>query len=175
VQFSQQMVALRDSILPPNALFREFESGRMSRKDFHSAMSFHAKELIEEMEEQRRNPIEAFVESIRNRRFAYSLAKKHGEGAVREIFKALADVAGFPPARLLWNAGHRHVPLYCFLRLGCEPLFRVRSLEVTKRSARIDLEYQFDGARRMTREMFSLKRGWHGNLFVEDRVIFPVK
>ncbi|MFL2480451.1 MAG: hypothetical protein ACJ0K4_12950 [Verrucomicrobiales bacterium] len=169
------MVTLKDSILPPNVLFREFESGRMSREDFHSAMSFHAEELIEEMEEQRRNPLEAFVESIRNRRFAHSLARKHGEAAVREIFTALADVAGFPPARLLWNAGHRHVPLYCFLRLGCEPLFRVRSLEVKKRSARIDLEYQFDGARRLTREMFSFKRGWHGNLYLEDRIIFPRK
>ena len=169
------MVALRDSILPPNVLFREFESGRMSREDFHSAMSFHAEELIEEMKEQRRNPIEAFVESIRNRRFAHSLAKKYGETAVREIFKALADVTGFPPARLLWNADHRHVPLYCFLRLGCEPLFRIRSMEVKKREARIDLEYQFDGARRPSRELFSLKRGWHGNLYVEDRVIFPRK
>ena len=169
------MVALRDSILPPNVLFREFESGRMSREDFHSAMSFHAKELIEEMEEQRRNPLEAFVESIRNRRFAHSLARKHGERAVREIFTALADVAGFPPARLLWNAGHRHVPLYCFLRLGCEPLFRVRSMEVKRRVASIDLEYQFDGASRPSRELFSLKRGWHGNLYVEDREIFPGK
>ncbi len=169
------MVALRDSILPPNVLFREFESGRMSRDDFHSAMSFHAEELIEEMEEQRRNPLEALVESIRNRRFAHSLARKYGETAVREIFTALADVAGFPPARLLWNAGHRHVPLYCFLRLGCEPLFRIRSMEVKKREARIDLEYQFDGARRSSRELFSLKRGWHGNLYVEDRMIFPGK
>ena len=169
------MVALRDSILPPNVLFREFESGRMSREDFHSAMSFHAKELIEEMEEQRRNPLEAFVESIRNRRFAHSLARKHGETAVREIFTALADVAGFPPARLLWNAGHRHVPLYCFLRLGCEPLFRVRSMEVKRGVASIDLEYQFDGASKPTRELFSLKRGWHGNLYVEDREIFPGK
>ena len=169
------MVALRDSILPPNALFREFESGRMSRKDFHSAMSFHAKELIEEMEEQRRNPLEAFVESIRNRRFAYSLARKHGETAIREIFTALADVADFPPARLLWNANHRHVPLYCFFRLGCEPLFREISMEVKRKEARIDLEYQFDGSRRPSRELFSLKRGWHGNLFVEDRVICPGK
>tara|TARA_B100000700_G_C14729157_1_gene707511 strand:- start:172 stop:681 length:510 start_codon:yes stop_codon:yes gene_type:complete len=169
------MVALRDSILPPNVLFREFESGRMSRKDFHSAMSFHAKELIEEMEEQRRNPLEAFVESIRNRRFAYSLARKHGEKAIREIFTALADVADFPPARLLWNANHRHVPLYCFFRLGFEPLFRVISMEVKRKEVRIDLEYQFDGARRPSRELFSLKRGWHGNLFVEDRVICPGK
>ena len=70
------MVALRDSILPPNVLFREFESGRMSRENFHSAMSFHADELIEEMEAPRRNSLEAFVESIRNPRFAHSLARK---------------------------------------------------------------------------------------------------
>ena len=109
------MVSIKEPILPPNVLFREFESGRMSREEFHEAMSFHAIELIDEMEEHRKNPLEAFVESMRNKRLAFSLARKHGEIAVREVFSVLSDVSGFPPARLLWNAAHRHVPLHCFI------------------------------------------------------------
>ena len=84
----------------------------------------------------------------------------------------LSDVSGFPPARLLWNAAHRHVPLHCFIRAKKKPIFRVRSLELKKNSAKIDIEYQFDNASRMTRERFLLKRGWHGNLYMEDRLIF---
>lgn len=166
------MVSIKEPILPPNVLFREFESGRMSREEFHEAMSFHAIELIDEMEEHRKNPLEAFVESMRNKRLAFSLARKHGEIAVREVFSVLSDVSGFPPARLLWNAAHRHVPLHCFIRAKKKPIFRVRSLELKKNSAKIDIEYQFDNASRMTRERFLLKRGWHGNLYIEDRLIF---
>lgn len=44
-------------------------------------------------------------------------------------------------------------------------------MEVKKSLAKVDLEYQFDNASRITREIISLKRGWHGNLFVEDRLI----
>ena len=117
------MVSIKEPILPPNILFREFESGRMSREEFHAAMSFHAIELIDEMEEDRRNPLEAFVETIRNKRLAHSLSRKHGEPAVREIFTVLAELSGFPPARLLWNASHRHVPLHCFLRMKKKSLF----------------------------------------------------
>ena len=85
----------KEPILPPNILFREFESGRMSREEFHAAMSFHAIELIDEMEEDRRNPLEAFVETIRNKRLAHSLSRKHGEPAVREILLCLLNFQDF--------------------------------------------------------------------------------
>ena len=68
------MVSIKEPILSPNVLFREFESGRLSRAEFHAAMSVHAAELIDEMEENHRNPIEAFVESIRNKRIAIPIA-----------------------------------------------------------------------------------------------------
>ena len=165
------MVSIKEPILSPNVLFREFESGRLSRAEFHAAMSVHAAELIDEMEENHRNPIEAFVESIRNKRLAISLCRRHGEVAVREIFTSLSELSGFPPARLLWNASHRHIPLHCFVRMKRKPIFRIRSMEVKKSLAKVDLEYQFDNASRITREIISLKRGWHGNLFVEDRLI----
>jgi len=165
------MVAPRKALLPPNQLFRQFESGRMSRYEFHQAMAVHARELIAEMEEQRRNPVEAFIEYIRNRRIANRLAKRHGEAAVREVFVALAELPDFPPASLLWNAGHRHVPLYCFIRSGKEPLFRVLHIELDGQAAGIDLEYRFGSGTRMVREVFKLRRGWHGNLFVEARQV----
>ena len=165
------MVSIKEPILPPNILFREFESGRMSRKEFHAAMSFHAIELIDEMEEDCRNPLQAFVETIRNKRSAHSLSRKHGEPAVREIFTVLAELSGFPPARLLWNASHRHVPLHCFLRMKKKPIFRILNMVVKKSSAKVELEYQFDNASRPTRELILLKRGWHGNMFVEERSI----
>ena len=44
------MVSIKEPILSPNVLFREFESGRLSRAEFHAAMSVHAAELIDEME-----------------------------------------------------------------------------------------------------------------------------
>ena len=131
-------------------------------------MACHARVLIEEMEEQRRNPVSAFVESIRNRRAAAKLAGRYGEAEVREVFSALAEVPDFAPARLLWNAGHRHVPLYCFVRSKVQPLFRVREMKVTRDEAWIEVEYQF-GTTKPRRENFSLCRGWNGVLSVDVR------
>jgi hypothetical protein len=163
------MVTPRQPPLPPNRLFREFESGRMSRAEFQGAMAEHARELIAEMEEQRQNPVEAFVDFIRNRRLAKKLAKRHGEAAVREIFMALAEAPEFPPASLLWNANHRHVPLYCFIRDRKAPEFRVLDLQVEQNAAGILVEYGQRFRRGIVREAFKLRRGWHGNLYVEER------
>lgn len=41
--------------------------------------------------------------------------------------------------------------------------------------AQIDLEYEFDGARKLTPEMLFSKKSWHSNLYAEDRIIFPGK
>lgn len=141
----------------------------MSRAQFQGAMAEHARDLIAEMEDQRQNPVEAFMDYIRNRRIASKLAKKHGEANVREVFTALAEVPDFAPASLLWNAGHRHVPLYCFIRDRKAPEFRVRDMKVERDGVGIDVEYGDRCSRRLTREVFLLRRGWHGNLFVEER------
>ena len=163
------MVSPRQNVLPPNRLFRELESGRMSRQDFHAAMAVHAQELITEMEEQRRNPLAAFSEFIRNRRSARKLARRHGEAVVREVFVTLSEVDDFAPASLLWNAGHRHVPLYCFLRMRNRPLFRVITMESSLVRVDLTVEYQFGAARCPTREMFILKRDPAGDMRVESR------
>ena len=109
------------------------------------------------------------MDYIRNRRIATKLAKKHGEANVREVFAALAEVPDFAPASLLWNAGHRHVPLYCFIRDRKAPEFRVRDMKVEQEGAGIDVEYGDRYSRQITREIFMLRRGWHGNLYVEER------
>ena len=44
-------------------------------------------------------------------------------------------------------------------------------MEVKKSLAKVDLEYQFDNASRITWEIISLKRAWNGNMFLEDRLI----
>ena len=79
------MVSARLPVISPNKLFIEFESGRMSRQDFHAAMAVHARELIIEMEEARRNPMAAFSEFIRNRRAAGKLARHHGEAVLNAV------------------------------------------------------------------------------------------
>lgn len=163
------MVFPRQPVFPPNRLFRELESGRMSRQDFHAAMEVHARELISEMEEESRNPIAAFSEFIRNRRSARKLARHHGEAVVREVFMALADVEDFAPASLLWNAGHSHVPLYCFLRMRQQPLFRVISMESSPTRVNIAVEYQFGSARHPVCETFKLCRDGSAIMRVEAR------
>ena len=163
------MVIPRQPVFSPNRLFRELESGRMSRKDFQSAMAVHARELISEMEEQRRNPLAAFSGFIRNRRSARKLARHHGEAVVREVFMTLADVEDFAPASLLWNAGHSHVPLYCFLRIRHRPLFRVITMESSQARVNIAVEYQFGGARHPVCEIFKLCRDCFGIMRVESR------
>ena len=163
------MVIPRQPVFPPNRLFRELESGRMSRKDFQSAMAVHARELIREMVEQRRNPLAAFSEFIRNRRSARKLARHHGEAVMREVFMTLADVEDFAPASLLWNAGHSHVPLYCFLRIRHRPLFRVITMESSRARVNIAVEYQFGSARHPVCEIFKLCRECSGIMRVESR------
>ena len=163
------MVSARLPVISPNKLFIEFESGRMSRQDFHAAMAVHARELIIEMEEARRNPMAAFSEFIRNRRAAGKLARHHGEAVLREVFSALADVPDFAPASLLWNAGHSHVPLYCFIRMRHRPLFRVIAMESSLMQVTIAVEYQFGSASHPVCEIFKLCRDCSGNMAVTSR------
>jgi hypothetical protein len=163
------MVSPRQPVISPNKLFNEFESGRISRKDFHAAMAVHARELIIEMEEQRRNPMAAFTEFIRNRRTARKLARHHGEVVLREVFVVLADVPDFAPACLLWNAGHRHVPLYCFVRMRHRPLFRITAMESSLMKVNIAVEYQFGSACHPVCETFNLCRDCSGNMAVASR------
>ncbi len=125
----------------PPELFRRYESGELSREQFHAAMAMHARELIDEMVEARRNPVTAYIEQLRNRTAAARLARRHGAALVREILAALGTIPDFPPAQLLWNAPHREVPLHCFFRTKHEPLFRVLKLHIVAGKVRVLVEY----------------------------------
>ncbi len=125
----------------PRELFRQFETGQISRADFQAAMAEHQKELIEEMDEAHRNPVAAFVDQMYNRAAAFVLVCKHGESTVREVLNALGDLRDFPPARHLWNALHTHVPLFCFFRAKTEPLFRILKMETKAQLITVTVEH----------------------------------
>lgn len=151
----------------PPELFRRYESGELSREQFHAAMSIHAKELIDEMVEAKRNPVAAYLEQLRNRAAASRLSRKHGASLVREVFTVLGCLPDFPPAQLLWNASHREVPLFCFIRSKHDPLFRV--LKFRHGAERVRLVVEYGDASKPVRESFSLVRDRFRRLEIEQR------
>ena len=125
-------------------------------------MRMHAQELIEEMEEARRNPVSAYIEQLRNRSAAARLAKRHGASNVRQILVALSEIPDFPPAVLLWNALHEDVPLNCFIRMRHEPVFRIRKLQIRPQVARVSVEYGKAARHESTAERIALRRSRFG-------------
>ncbi len=125
----------------PPELFRRYERGELSKEQFHAAMAMHARELIDEMVEARKNPVAAYIEQLRNRAAAARHARRHGARQLREILTALGLIPDFPPAQLLWNAPHREVPLHCFFRSKHEPLFRIVKLKINAGKVRVVVEY----------------------------------
>ena len=49
----------------------------------------------------------------------------------------LGAIETFPPAQILWNAGHADVPLHCFFRSKIEPVFRITRLEIQPPGVRL--------------------------------------
>ena len=154
---------------PPPRLFALFEAKEISRKELHEAMAVHAKVLIEEMEEQRSNPVAAWMETQRNRRAADKLKRDYDEVALRETLSAVAEAPEFAPANLLWNAMHRDVPLHCFVRSRHEPVLRVLHFTSQPMAAEIVIEHGAAKKKAATRERFRLKRIWNGELAVDKR------
>lgn len=150
----------------PSQLFARFERGEIERDELQAMMALHARELIREMEEDRMNPAAAWLEHLQSRRAAAKWTRRHGGRLLREVFCALAEVADFPPATLLWNAAHPDVPLHCFFRVRREPVFRIASLEL--RSGRVSLvvEHGAAGRGKATRRHFELARDAAWNLRV---------
>lgn len=146
-----------------------FEAGEITRTQFQQQMAVHQRELIQEMEEVRLNPVAAFIDHILNKRAAAKLAHQYGEDPVREVFAALAEVPGFPPARFLWNAQHPHMPLHCFIRTKREPVFRVASLTVLGQATFIAVEHGPAGKGQAMREEMAFRRNRKGELVLEKR------
>ena len=156
-------------LFTPPQLFREFESGRISRQQLHAALAWQARELIEEMVEDRLHPAAAWLEQKLARRAANNLIRKHGERRLRAILTALAETPGFPLARWLWNAPHPDVPLECLLRIRREPVFRV--LRVGLADGHVTAIIEHGSARRglATRELATFRHERDGSLCCVSR------
>jgi hypothetical protein len=162
--------ALSRRLLPnPAQLFRLYEAGSLTRAQWQAAMAWHASQILEEVAEARRHPVGAFIEDRLARRAAKRLARGHGEAELREVFEALAEVSDFPPAHRLWNAGHRDVPLHCFLRMRTEPVFRVLRFEGNRETVSIVVEHGRAAKKEAMREEFLLVRDRWARLVVKGR------
>jgi hypothetical protein len=153
----------------PPQLFRRFERGEIDREQLHAGLAVHAREIIGEMEEEHRHPRRSYLERLRNFAAARRLAKRHGAARIREILAALGAIDGFPPAQILWNAGHSDVPLHCFFRMKIEPVFRIIRLEVQPMLVSLDVEYGAHDRSKTTRESILLQRNAQLGLELLDR------
>jgi hypothetical protein len=153
----------------PAQLFRQFDGGKITREQLHAAMADHARSLIEDIEDARRNPVLAYVDKLLSKQAAGKLRREHSEAVVREVLAALAEIPDFPPSHLLWNADHRDVPLYCFLRPRREPVFRILRLEVSVHRVLVSIEHGPAKRRDAIRESFTLRRHTDGQLIWETR------
>lgn len=121
-------------------------------------MALHARELIQEMEEDYQNPAMALIEGLLARRATRRLVRQHGTRLLREILIALSELPDFPPSRYLWNAGHPDVPLHCFLRIRREPVFRILGIAAKSGDFRVTVEHGLSKKGQGTRGVFQLKR-----------------
>ena len=153
----------------PPQLYDDFEAGLLTREQLHAAMAFHARNVIEEVVEAAENPLAAWWEGVLARKTAARLAARHGERRLRAILAALAELPDFLPAQWLWNAHHPDVPLFCFLRLRREPVFRVIRIANEAGTVTVTLEYGASDPRLITRETFTLAHRRHGGLEVTER------
>lgn len=142
----------------PLQIFASFERGEIDRDEVHALMALHARELIQEMEEDHQNPASALIESLLARRSAGLLVRRHGGRLLREILIAISEVPDFPPAKYLWNAAHPDVPLHCFLRMRREPVFRIGTIKPRGEEIEVVVEHGAAGRGKGSRKSFVLKR-----------------
>lgn len=142
----------------PTQIFADFERGAMDREELHSLMALHARELIQEMENDYQNPAAAWIEGVLAKRAAGRLVRRHGSQLLREVLVALAEIPNFPPATHLWNAAHPDVPLHCFLRIRREPVFRIVSVDVQPQRIQVVIEHGQPARGKPTRREFIMRR-----------------
>jgi hypothetical protein len=151
----------------PKEIFASYERGEIEREEMHALMALHARELIQEMEEDHQNPAAAWIESLLARRAAGRLVRRHGTRLMREVLGALADIPNFPPVRHLWNAAHPDVPLHCFLRIRREPVFRILSIDARSDGFQVMIEHGEAARGKGSRRSFVLKRDHRYHLKAE--------
>jgi hypothetical protein len=142
----------------PSQICASFERGEIDREEMHAMMALHARELIQEMEDDYQNPAAALLETLLARRAASQLVRRHGAYLVREILVALAEIPDFPPVRHLWNAAHPDVPLHCFFRIRREPVFRFHSITPKPGGTIVSIEHGTAGRGKASRQTFLLSR-----------------
>ena len=142
----------------PSQIFASFERGEIGRDEMHAMMALHARELIKEIEEDRQNPASALIENLLARRSVNRIVRRHSGRIFREILVALAELEDFPPSRYLWNASHLDVPLYCFLRMRREPVFRISSIQQKGQEVVVEVEYGSSARGRADVRKFLLQR-----------------
>lgn len=159
------MSSVAHSLLPPpNRLFALFEKGQITREQLQAAMVIHQQRLLVEIAEARQNPVLTYLDEKLSRFAASRLEQRYGERIIRQILVALSEITNFPPADLLWNAGHRDVPLYCFFRLRREPVFRLIRIKMDPLAVTAVVEHGRAAKRHTTRQEFKLVRDRFGNL-----------
>ena len=127
-------------------------------------MTIHQQRLLLEISEARENPVLSYLDEKLSRFAANRLERRHGERLIRMVLGALADIENFPPADLLWNAGHPDVPLHCFFRLRREPVFRLIRITMDPLGVKVIIEHGRASKRATTRQEIQLVRDRFGNL-----------
>ncbi|MEM9283949.1 MAG: hypothetical protein AAGA96_19175 [Verrucomicrobiota bacterium] len=159
----------------PPQLFRQFERGQISREELHATLALHARDLISQMEQERKNPRNSYLERLRNFAMARKLAKKHGRSRLREVLAGLGAIEGFPPSQILWNANHNDVPLHCFFRSRIEPVFRITRLEVEPMEVIVEVAYGARDKKKTTRELITFSRNARLELDLMERTCLDSK
>jgi hypothetical protein len=142
----------------PRQLAARFERGEIERHEFQALMALHARELIQEIEEEHHNPLAAWLESRLARASVKKLLKKHSASQIREILSALAEAPGFPLAKYLWNASHPDVPLHCFFRIRKSPVFQI--LSITTEGNTVELHLEIHATRNRQRITLTRDANW---------------
>lgn len=124
----------------PKQLVRKLERGEIDRAEFQRLMAVHAREILEEIEEDHQNPIAAWMETRLAVASLRKLLRENSAYRLREILIALSEAPGFPLAKYLWNADHPDVPLHCFFRIRKQPVFRILSIRAKSDSVEVLLE-----------------------------------
>jgi hypothetical protein len=125
----------------PDRLFIQFENGEIGREELHALMAVHARECLADIERDHQDPVAGMLETLSARRAMRKLVRQHGARLLRESLIAMAALPDFPPAKYLWNASHPDVPLYCFLRMRREPVFRIRAIRASGKACELMIEH----------------------------------
>ena len=149
---------------PPHRLVAQFEDGRITREQLQAAMAIHQQRILVEIAEARSNPMLAYLDEKLGKFAARRLERRYGERLIRMVLAALADIRGFPPADLLWNAGHPDIPLHCFFRMRREPVFRLLRITMDLRGVTVVIEHGRASKRDTSRQEIRLWRDRFGKL-----------